>query len=137
MKDSKVIIISPDGSLHFSYVDERGHAAKLIEYYDENNIDYNKEQAMFVPSQVFAFNLSNIGYIVFLVEPKLTCIFLKQNYKFTYEQINALKDMKGILREILNDKVISFNLELNDLLDCENKIDCLINYVNNKMSIRR
>ncbi len=136
MNNCRVIIISPEGKL-YSSEDEMGHAIKLIEYYDENNIDYNKEQAMFLPSQEFAFNLSNMGYIVFLTELKLTCIFLKQNYKFTYEQIKTLEDMKETLKEILNDKVISFNLEFNDLLDCENKFDCLINYVNNKMSIRR
>ena len=60
MDKGKVIIISPDGNLYFSSIGEKGHAVKLISYYDDNNIDYDKETAMFTPSQEFAFNLSDL-----------------------------------------------------------------------------
>ena len=50
MDKGKVIIISPDGNLYFSSIGEKGHAVKLISYYDDNNIDYDKESAMFTLS---------------------------------------------------------------------------------------
>ena len=41
MDKGKVIIISPDGNLYFSSIGEKGHAIKLISYYEDNNIDYD------------------------------------------------------------------------------------------------
>ncbi len=89
MDKGKVIIISPDGNLYFSSIGEKGHAVKLISYYDDNNIDYDKETAMFTPSQEFAFNLSDMGYIVFLVEDKLNSII-----NYINKNINVRSDKK-------------------------------------------
>ena len=119
MDNGKVIIISPDGNLYFSSIGEKGHAVKLISYYDDNNIDYDKESAMFTPSQEFAFNLSDMGYIVFLVEDALTCLFLSQSGMFSYNQVNTLLENKDIFNEILNNNVISFNTELNSTFNVE------------------
>lgn len=136
MNNCRVIIISPEGKL-YSSEDEMGHAIKLIEYYDENNIDYNKEQAMFTPSQEFAINLSNLGYIVFLTESSLTCVFCNQNDMFTYEQLDVLENNKELFDRILSERVISFNMNLSDMFNEEDRLNSLISYINESLKIRR
>ena len=136
MDKGKVIIISPDGNLYFSSIGEKGHAVKLISYYEDNNIDYDKESAMFTPSQEFAFNLSDMGYIVFLVEDALTCLFLSKSGMFSYNQVNTLLENKDIFNEILNNNVISFNTELNSTFNVEDKLNSVINYINKNINVR-
>lgn len=136
MNNCRVIIISPEGKL-YSSEDEMGHAIKLIEYYDENNIDYNKEQAMFTPSQEFAINLSNLGYIVFLTESSLTCVFCNQNDMFTYEQLDVLENNKELFDRILSERVISFNMNLSDMFNEEDRLNSLISYIKESLKIRR
>ena len=104
--------------------------------YEDNNIDYDKESAMFTPSQKFAFNLSDMGYIVFLVEDALTCLFLSQSGMFSYNQVNTLLENKDIFNEILNNNVISFNTELNSTFNVEDKLNSIINYINKNINVR-
>ena len=137
MNKGEVIIISPDGELYFSSVEGKGHAVKLISYCDENNIYYNKKESMFIPSQEFAINLSNMGYIVFLTESSLTCVFCNQNDMFTYEQLNVLENNKELFDRILSERVISFNMNLSDMFNEEDRLNSLISYINESLKIRR
>ena len=91
---------------------------------------------MFTPSQEFAFNLSDMGYIVFLVEDALTCLFLSKSGMFSYNQVNTLLENKDIFNEILNNNVISFNTELNSTFNVEDKLNSIINYINKNINVR-
>lgn len=53
MNNRFLVVIAPNGNLHVTSVDNKGHALRLIEYFDTNNISYNKEDAIYTTSQEF------------------------------------------------------------------------------------
>ncbi len=128
-------IIAPDGTFYVDEVDDRGHAIKLIKYYDINNLPYDKNKALFIPSQTFATNLSNMGYIVFMVENHLTALFIKDNTEITDEQINTLIEKEDIMQKVLNNKIICFNIDVHKLLNSStNKFQDLIQNLGSRVT---
>lgn len=134
MNNRFLVVIAPNGNLHVTSVDDKGHALKLIEYFDINNISYNKEDAIYTTSQEFAMMLSNLGYIVFTTEDDITCIFINDAETFSVDQLDSIHENKDLIKNLLSNNNISFNVDLQYLLDGNNyPFDVFLNYVENKV----
>lgn len=135
MNDNFILIISPDGNYYKSNVDNKGHGIKLINYFELYNLDYNKEESLFLPSQYYAFILSNMGYIVFLIGNGLNSIFLSENNFFTEEQIITFMENEDEIRNVLKDKIIPFNKKLLDELnESHDNFNTIVEYLNSHVA---
>lgn len=136
LNENIILVISPTGNYYKRNIDGSGHGIKLIKYFELNNLDFDKEKSIFYTSQEFAFTLANMGYIVFFTESGLSSIFLTDDNVFTENQIISIIEHKDEIRKILENKIISFNLELRqDLENSYDNFDTFINYINDRISI--
>lgn len=132
--ENSVIIISPNGDYHMVETGNKGHAIKLIEYYENNNLYYDKMNAVYIPSQEFAFALSNMGYIIFLLESNVTALFLSDKNLFTIKQYNALLKNNNQIKEALQNNIVIFNEELSSgINNIDDKYNFLLDYINLKI----
>ena len=132
--ENSVIIISPNGDYHMVETGNKGHAIKLIEYYENNNLYYDKMNAVYIPSQEFAFALSNMGYIIFLLESNVTALFLSDKNLFTIKQYNALLKNNNQIKEALQNNIVIFNEELSSgINNIDDKYNFLLDYINSKI----
>ena len=132
--ENSVIIISPNGDYHMVETGNNGHAIKLIEYYENNNLYYDKMNAVYIPSQEFAFALSNMGYIIFLLESNVTALFLSDKNLFTIKQYNALLKNNNQIKEALQNNIVIFNEELlSGINSIDDKYNFLLDYINSKI----
>lgn len=132
--ENSVIIISPNGDYYMVETGNNGHAIKLIEYYENNNLYYDKMNAVYIPSQEFAFALSNMGYIIFLLESNVTALFLSDKNLFTIKQYNALLKNNNQIKEALQNNIVIFNEELSSVINSiDDKYNFLLDYINSKI----
>ena len=132
--ENSVIIISPNGDYYMVETGNNGHAIKLIEYYENNNLYYDKMNAVYIPSQEFAFALSNMGYIIFLLESNVTALFLSDKNLFTIKQYNALLKNNNQIKEALQNNIVIFNEELSSVINSiDDKYNFLLDYIDSKI----
>lgn len=78
--------------------------------------------------------LSNLGYIVFTTEDDITCIFINDAETFSVDQLDSIHENKDLIKNLLSNNNISFNVDLQYLLDVNNDpFDVFLNYVENKV----